>query len=375
MRGSLPTGSLLFSQISGPKIMTDILEDPETPLSDDVRWAAVLARDSRFDELFYYSVNSTGIYCRPSCPARRPGRDQVRFHASAAAAEAAGFRPCKRCKPEQKAPEAARIAQACRIIETAEEPPTLAALADAVGLSPYHLHRRFKASLGITPKAYAAAQRNAKLRDALSRGASTTEAIYDAGFNSSSRFYAGASAALGMSPRAFRAGGAEEEIRYAIVPCALGQVLVASSNKGVCAILLGDTAGPLVAELRCQFPQAQISEGDETFVGTATTVVSLVERPEQSFDLPLDIRGTAFQQRVWDALRRIPAGTTATYRDIAAAIGAPKSARAVAGACAANRLAVAIPCHRVVRGDGSLSGYRWGVDRKAALLARERSKD
>jgi AraC family transcriptional regulator, regulatory protein of adaptative response / methylated-DNA-[protein]-cysteine methyltransferase len=351
--------------------MADVLDDPTAALRDDARWAAVLARDARFDGRFYYSVATTGIYCRPSCPARRPKRGHVGFHGSSAAAEAAGFRPCKRCKPDQASPLAARIAQACRMIEAAEEPPSLAALANAVGLSPHHFHRQFKAALGVTPKAYAQGQRNAKARAALFRGASMTEALFEAGFNSTSRFYASAPEALGMSPSAFRAGGADETIRYATAPCALGQVLAAASGKGVCAILLGDTAEDLVSELQRQFPRAEMRAGDADFAATTAAVVSLVDAPEVPPDLPLDIRGTAFQQRVWDALRRIPAGRTATYAEIAAAIGAPASARAVAGACAANRLAVAIPCHRVVRGDGSLSGYRWGVARKAALLAKE----
>jgi len=351
--------------------MAAVLEDPATSLSDEARWDAVLARDSRFDGHFYYAVETTGIYCRPSCPARRPRRDHVDFHRTAAAAEAAGFRPCKRCKPNQASPEAARIAHACRLIESSEEPPALAALADAVGLSPHHFHRRFKAALGITPKAYAAAQRNARVRAGLVRGAPVTQAIYEAGFNSNSRFYASASEVLGMSPGAFRSGGADEVIDYAVAPCALGQALVAASGKGVCAILLGDAVESLVGELRQMFPRAQLSKGDMVFAETTTAVVSLVDSPERAFDLPLDIRGTAFQQRVWEALRRIPAGKTATYMEIAAVIGASKSARAVAGACAANRLAVAIPCHRVVRGDGSLSGYRWGVARKAALLTKE----
>lgn len=358
--------------------MADVFETPAAALSEEARWAAVLARDPRFDGRFYYSVATTGIYCRPSCPARRPRRDHVGFHGSAAAAEAAGFRPCKRCKPDKAAPfddRVARIARACRMIEAAEEPPSLAALADAAGLSPHHFHRQFKASLGVTPKAYAQGQRNAKARDALFRGASVTQALYEAGFNSSSRFYASAPDVLGMSASAFRAGGANETIRYAVSPCALGYVLVAASGKGVCAILLGDTAQSLVSELQGQFPRAQVSEGDADFAATMAAVVSLVDAPGAAPALPLDIRGTAFQQRVWQTLRRIPAGTTATYSEIAAAIGAPQSARAVAGACAANRLAVAIPCHRVVSGDGSLSGYRWGSARKAALLAKEQSDD
>ncbi|HUU26103.1 MAG TPA: bifunctional DNA-binding transcriptional regulator/O6-methylguanine-DNA methyltransferase Ada [Methyloceanibacter sp.] len=346
------------------------------PLSDNARWEAVLARDARFDDRFYYSVRTTGIYCRTSCPARRPSRAHVLFHNTAAEAEAAGFRACKRCKPDQSSlstQHAAKLAQACQMIEAAESPPTLAALANAVGLSPYHFHRLFKAALGVTPKAYAAASRNKRVRAGLRTKATVTEAIYDAGFNSNSRFYAGASEVLGMGIKSFRAGGTNEALRCAVAPCSLGQVLVAATDTGVCAILLGDASETLLAELRAQFSGARLIDGDSAFAQLTARVVALVDAPGTEADLPLDVRGTAFQHRVWEALRRIPAGATARYADIAAAIGAPKSARAVAGACAANRLAVAIPCHRVVRGDGSLSGYRWGVARKRALLAKEQS--
>jgi len=346
------------------------------PEPDDDRWTAVLGRDAECDGVFFYSVATTGVYCRPSCPARRPKRAHVRFHDSPASAEAAGFRPCKRCKPDQPSPmaqHAAKVAQACRLIEAAEAPPSLQALADTVGLSPYHFHRLFKAATGVTPKAYACAHRNTRVRTTLGERPTVTEAIYDAGFNSSGRFYATSTAALGMSPSAFRAGGADEKIKYAVGACSLGSILVAASGKGVCAILLGDAPEALVEQLHLQFPRAEIAAGGKDFADLTKTVIALVETPGSSFDLPLDIRGTAFQHRVWEALRRIPAGTTASYTEIAKAIGAPKSARAVAGACAANRLAVAIPCHRVVRGDGSLSGYRWGPSRKRALLAREAS--
>jgi AraC family transcriptional regulator of adaptative response/methylated-DNA-[protein]-cysteine methyltransferase len=269
------------------------------------------------------------------------------------------------------AQHAAKVAQACRLIETAETPPALVSLAAAVGLSRYHFHRLFKAATGVTPKAYATAHRNQRARAALSRGATVTEAIYDAGFNSNGRFYATATKALGMSPTTFRAGGVNAEIKYAVGPCSLGTILVAASNEGVCAIMLGDAPDPLLKALHAQFPAARLIGGDAGFQQLAAAVVDVVENPGGTFDLPLDIQGTAFQHRVWDALRRIPAGTTASYAEIAHAIGAPKSARAVAGACAANKLAVVIPCHRVVRGDGSLSGYRWGVTRKRALLERE----
>jgi AraC family transcriptional regulator of adaptative response/methylated-DNA-[protein]-cysteine methyltransferase len=344
--------------------------------SDEARWNAVLARDSAFDGAFYYSVASTGVYCRPSCPARRPSRAKVRFHETTEAAEAEGFRACKRCKPDQPsltAQHGARIAQACRLIEAAETPLTLAALADAVGLSPYHFHRLFKTMLGVTPKAYAVAHRNKRARAVLGKGTTVTQAIYDAGFNANSRFYATASEVLGMSPSAYRLGGTDHTITFAFADCSLGTVLVAASEIGVCAILFGETQEALRRDLEKQFPRAHLMRGDAAFGTLTTKVIGFIENPRSNFDLPLDIRGTAFQHRVWDALRKIPAGSTASYTEIAQAIGMPKSARTVARACASNRIAVAIPCHRVVRSNGSLSGYRGGVARKRALLAKERS--
>jgi len=344
--------------------------------SDQACWNAVLARNADFDGRFYYSVATTGVYCRPSCPARRPARAHVRFHDTVEAAEAAGFRACKRCKPDQpplSMQHGAKIAHACRMIEAAEGPPTLAVLADAVGLSPYHFHRLFKAMLGVTPKAYAVAYRNKRARAALSNSATVTQAIYDAGFNANSRFYANASEMLGMTPRSFRSGGTDHTIRFAFAECSLGTVLIAASEVGVCAILFGDTHAALQQDLEKQFPHAHFVSDDADFETLTAKVIDVIENPSSNFDLPLDIRGTAFQHRVWDALRRIPAGSTASYAEIARAIDMPKSARAVARACASNRIAVAIPCHRVVRSDGSLSGYRGGVARKRALLAKERS--
>jgi AraC family transcriptional regulator of adaptative response/methylated-DNA-[protein]-cysteine methyltransferase len=344
------------------------------PSLDDARWAAVVARDVAFNGRFFYSVETTGVYCRPSCAARRPNRANVRFHDTAEDAERAGFRPCKRCKPGEPSlaeQHAEKVTEACRLIETAEEELKLDDLAASVGLSPYHFHRIFKAVLGVTPKAYATAQRNKRVRDALGRSTTVTQAIYGAGFNSNGRFYATSSEILGMTPSDFRSGGANAEMRFAVGKCSLGSVLVAASDKGVCAILFGDDPEALRHELEKQFPRARLLGGDKDFERLAAKVISFVEAPRGGFDLPLDIQGTAFQHRVWEALRRIPAGSTASYADIAEAIGAPKSVRAVARACASNHLAVAIPCHRVVRTDGSLSGYRWGVERKRALLARE----
>jgi AraC family transcriptional regulator of adaptative response/methylated-DNA-[protein]-cysteine methyltransferase len=348
---------------------------PAAPrLRDAAKWAAVVARDATFDGVFYFSVETTGVYCRPSCPARRPKRAHVRFHVSAEDAEHAGFRPCKRCRPDQPslfATQADKVAQACRNIETAEQEPQLNELARDAGLSPHHFHRVFKSVLGVTPKAYAAAHRKKRVRAALGKRATVTEAIYDAGFNAGSRFYARAKETLGMTPTEFRSGGTAAEITYAIGQCSLGPILAAATRKGVCAIFFGDDASSLRASLQRQFPRAQLVEGGAAFKDTLAKVIALVEAPRSLFELPLDIRGTAFQHRVWEALRRIPPGKTASYTEIAEAIGASGSARAVARACASNPIAVAVPCHRVVRSDGSLSGYRGGVERKRVLLARE----
>jgi AraC family transcriptional regulator, regulatory protein of adaptative response / methylated-DNA-[protein]-cysteine methyltransferase len=355
--------------------MTRTLEEsrPTSP-RDDARWAAVVARDASFDGQFYYSVETTGVYCRPSCAARLAKRSNVRFHDTGAQAERAGFRPCKRCKPDQPSLgelHAEAVAQACRLIETAEEAKKLDALAEAVGLSPYHFHRIFKQAVGVTPKAYAVAHRNKRVRARLGTSETVTEAIYDAGFNSNGRFYATASEMLGMTPSDFRSGGAGQEMLFAIGECSLGSILVAASHKGICAILLGDDPEALLRDLQDQFPRAELMGGDKAFEQLTAKVVGFVENPAKGLGLPLDVQGTAFQHRVWDALRRIPVGSTASYAEIAEKIGSPKAVRAVARACAANHIAVAIPCHRVVRSDGALSGYRGGVERKRALLAKE----
>ncbi|NOJ93999.1 bifunctional DNA-binding transcriptional regulator/O6-methylguanine-DNA methyltransferase Ada [Corallococcus coralloides] len=340
----------------------------------DPRWAAVVARDAAADGRFFYSVRTTGVYCRPSCGARTPRPENVGFHMTVEAAEQAGFRACKRCKPGEPSlavKHADRVAELCRFIQAAEEMPSLEQLAERAGLSPYHLHRVFKAVTGLTPKGYAAAQRAERIRTGLTKRGSVTEAIYDAGFNSSGRFYETSSQVLGMTPTNFRAGGANTEIRFAIAECTLGPILVATSDRGVCAILMGDDPDALAKDLQDRFPQATLVGGDAKFEQLVAKVVGFVEAPRVGLDLPLDVRGTAFQQRVWQALREIPAGETASYTDIAERIGSPKSVRAVAQACGANALAVVIPCHRVVRNDGALSGYRWGVERKRALLERE----
>jgi AraC family transcriptional regulator, regulatory protein of adaptative response / methylated-DNA-[protein]-cysteine methyltransferase len=340
----------------------------------DPRWAAVLARDMTADGDFVYSVGTTGVYCRPSCASRRARPEHVAFHQTTADAERAGFRPCLRCRPDQPPlveQHAATVARLCRFIESADQAPSLEALAQEAGLSVYHLHRLFKAATGLTPKAYAAAHRARRVRAELGRSDTVTEAIYCAGYNSNGRFYAQSNDVLGMTPSRYRAGGADTDIRFAIGECSLGAILVAASEIGVCAILIGDDPDVLAHDLQDRFPRAKLIGGDAAFERLVAKVVGLVEAPAVGLDLPLDVRGTAFQQRVWQALRDIPAGRTLSYADLARRIGAPKSVRAVAQACGANPLAVAIPCHRVVRNDGALAGYRWGVERKRTLLERE----
>jgi AraC family transcriptional regulator of adaptative response/methylated-DNA-[protein]-cysteine methyltransferase len=345
-----------------------------TPTEQDPRWTRVKTRDKCADGLFWYSVATTGIFCRPSCPSRTANPTNVRFHDSPAAARAAGCRPCKRCKPEGvslDAQNAALVAKACKLIESRSELMSLEELAGAVELSPHYFHRLFKAKIGLTPKEYASAHQASRVRKTLESGLSITQAIYDAGYNSNGRFYENAAGILGMTPKQFRRGGQDEEIRFAVGQCSLGAILVASSKKGVVSILIGEEPDSLVRTLQDRFPNAQLVGADEEYEQLVARVVGLVEAPGVDVDLPLDIRGTAFQRKVWRALRKIPAGETASYADIARRIGAPKAVRAVAGACAANHIAVAIPCHRVIRNDGGVSGYRWGVERKRALLERE----
>ena len=342
--------------------------------NDEERWAAVQGRDPGAEGTFFYSVATTGVYCRPGCPSRRPRREHVRFHATCEEAENAGFRACRRCRPNEP-PLAERhalaVARACRLIETAEEIPDLDALAEAAGMSRFHFHRVFKAATGCTPRAYATARRADRMREALRTSGTVTGAIYDAGFNSNGRFYAAAPEILGMAPAAFRRGGAGETIRFAVGACSLGAILAAATAEGVCAIALGDDPDLLVHDLEDRFSRAELVGGDPEFESLLARAIGFVEAPALGLDLPLDIRGTTFQQRVWRALQEIPAGETASYGAIAGRIGSPRAARAVARACAANPLAVAIPCHRVVRNDGGIGGYRWGVERKRTLLDRE----
>ena len=343
---------------------------------NDPRWAAVVARDPKADGQFVYAVKTTGIYCNPSSLARLPKPQNVEFFDNAEQARAAGYRPSKRAARDQSelaAQHAATVAAACRQIESAETLPSLGELAESAGLSSFHFHRVFKAVTGLTPKGYADAHRSRKVRERLADGVTVTDALYDAGFNSNSRFYEAADQLLGMKPGDYRAAGQNNDIRFAIGQCSLGAILVAQSERGVCAILLGDDPHQLVCDLQDKFRRANLIGADHEFEQLIARVVGFIEAPAIGLDLPLDVRGTAFQERVWQALREIPVGSTASYADIALRIGSPKAVRAVAQACGANSLAVAIPCHRVVRSDGNLSGYRWGVERKRQLLERESS--
>lgn len=343
--------------------------------TDDERWEAIVHRDPNANGEFFYSVKTTGVYCRPSCSSRLARRENVTFHASCAAAEKAGFRPCKRCQPEGPTLEtqyAEKMAKACRLIKTADEAPDLASLAKSVAMSPFHFHRIFKKTVGLTPKAYAAANRAERVRFALPRRRNVTEAIYDAGFKSSSRFYSKSSEMLGMSPRKFREGGMGLTIQFAIGKCSLGFILVASTDKGICAIQFGDNVTAVTRTLRETFPAATLLRTEAEYAQKLERVIAFIEKPGGTFDLPLDVRGTAFQQCVWQALQEIPAGHTATYGEIAARIGRRKAVRAVGAACGANPVAVAIPCHRAVGKNQQLTGYRWGIDRKHKLLQRER---
>jgi len=360
----------------GPMNCTSALNKDYSDLSTvgDTRWARVVARDRSADGQFWYSVSTTGIYCRPSCPSRMANPKNVQFHDTLKMAKATGFRPCKRCNPDGLSIEAENssiVAQACRIIEQAEEVPSLGDLAKAVDRSPGYFHRLFKGTTGLTPKDYADAHRAARVRDGLGKGQSITSAMYDAGFNSSGRFYEKSNDMLGMTPTQYRGGGMDEEIRFAVGQSSLGAILVASSKKGVASILIGEDPNALVQDLQDRFSKANLVGGDKGYESLVARVVGFVEAPGLGLDLPLDVRGTAFQQRVWHALQEIPVGQTASYADIARKIGMPKAMRAVAGACAANNIAVAIPCHRVVRNDGALSGYAWGVERKRMLIDRE----
>jgi AraC family transcriptional regulator of adaptative response/methylated-DNA-[protein]-cysteine methyltransferase len=348
----------------------------QKPFSDNAgRWQAVIERNRQADGDFVYAVKSTGIYCRPSCPSRRPKPENVEFFDSAALAGQAGYRPCKRCRPDSLSlhqQQLAAIERACQLIDDAEQPPSLQVLADTVGLSRYHFHRLFKTIVGVTPKEYAGTRRMQRLQRDLQSGSTVTEAIYDAGFGSSSRVYEHADTTLGMTPARFRDGGKDTEIIFACAQSELGWLLVAATDKGVCTIELADESATLPKSLRQRFPNAVLREDKAHLQSWLQQVIDFIETPQRGLQLPLDIRGTAFQRRVWKALQAIPVGETASYSEIAGKIGDRRAARAVAQACANNQIALAIPCHRVVRNDGSSGGYRWGAERKRQLLDKER---
>jgi AraC family transcriptional regulator of adaptative response/methylated-DNA-[protein]-cysteine methyltransferase len=337
-------------------------------ISDNEAWAAVLRRDRAFDGRFVTGVLSTGIYCRPSCAARHPARANVRFFAGGAEARAAGLRACKRCLPDDVAPDEKAVLRAIAAIKASEETPRLADLAEAVGYSPSHFQRVFTRATGLSPAAYARALKAERAREALSANGRVTDAIYDAGYESPSRFYDAIEGKLGMAPSAWARGGAGVTISWAVVPTSLGPMLVAASPKGVCRLSFNE--GP--DELARRFPNAELAEGGREFAALLAQVVEAVERPGERHDIPLDVRGTAFQERVWAELRRIPAGETRSYTEIAAAAGKPAAVRAAGSANGANNVAVLIPCHRVIRSDGSLGGYAYGLDIKRELLERER---
>jgi AraC family transcriptional regulator, regulatory protein of adaptative response / methylated-DNA-[protein]-cysteine methyltransferase len=343
----------------------------------DPRWTALVQRDKSFDGEFVYAVTTTGIYCRPSCPSRLAKPANIRFFDTTDLAREAGYRACKRCKPEEMTLDIRRndlVEAACRSLEQSASGVGLEELARGAGLSTHHFHRIFKQATGLTPKSYFKALQARRLQASLASAGSVTEALYDAGYNSSGRFYEQGAPSLGMTPKVFKSGGLGERIRYAVEPCALGVIIVAATPRGVCGIEFGESAHALVEGLRLRFPRATFEPGDPSFRGWVGRVLAYIDHPSGLLDLPLDIQGTVFQRRVWQALRDIPSGSTASYAQVAATIGQPQAVRAVAQACASNQLAVVVPCHRVVRSDGSLSGYRWGTARKAELLRRESIK-
>jgi len=337
-------------------------------------WAALESRGAGASSGFFYGVRTTGVYCRPGCTSRLPLRRNTMFFETPAAAEAAGLRPCKRCRPTDGSAASRHVAaieKACALLRKSDTTPTLAELADAAGISRFHFHRVFKQIIGATPRDYARTHRLGRFADKLDRGQPLTEAIYASGFGSSSRAYEAAPSGLGMTPGARRHGGIGQTIRFVTVETPIGWALVAATERGICMTALADDRESLVGALRQRFPAAEMVAEDAGLKDWAGRIVRFITAPDQNLDLPLDIQGTAFQARVWRALQKIPLGKTASYTEIAAALGQPKAVRAVAQACAANKLALLVPCHRIVRRDGDLAGYRWGVERKRALLAAE----
>lgn len=348
---------------------------PGSQTSDDNSWRAIVARDREADGRFVYAVRSTGIFCRPSCPSRKPGRDRVEFFDTPADAEKAGFRACRRCRPSDLSPAdpwTEKIRRACVYLSNVEGHPSLATLANRLGGSPYHLQRNFKRIVGVTPREYAEACRLRAVKGKLKAGGDVTSAMLDAGYGSSGRFYERAAPRLGMKPQIYQRGGAGMDIRFTIVDSPLGRLLVAATSRGICAVAMGDSDRGLAEGLEREYPAARI-EKDRRGLGRWTkAVLARLKGKHPRIDLPVDVQATAFQWQVWNALAAIPPGTTCSYSDVAAAIGRPRAARAVARACATNPVAVVIPCHRVVPGQGGTGGYRWGAERKKALLRKEK---
>jgi AraC family transcriptional regulator, regulatory protein of adaptative response / methylated-DNA-[protein]-cysteine methyltransferase len=358
-----------------PAVLSNSIQSNDRKLSHDERWNAVLARDPRRDGEFVFAVSSTGVYCRPSCPARRPRRENVMFYARPEQAEKAGYRACLRCRPRSASghPQSDLAKEVCRYLEQhLDQPVTLALLGKAFSQSPFHLQRRFKAALGITPRAYADSCRLRRLKRNLQAGDNVTRAMYDAGYGSSSRLYEKTASQLGMTPDKYRRGAIAATVRYACADSPLGRMLIAATDKGVCSIQFARSDGELIEGLKREFPFAARKPDDGGLKAWVTGLLAKMAGKEVSAALPLDIRATAFQRRVWTYLQSIPFGATRSYLEVAKGIGQPTASRAVARACATNPVAVAIPCHRVVREDGNISGYRWGVQRKKALLAMER---
>ncbi|MEH1932782.1 MAG: bifunctional DNA-binding transcriptional regulator/O6-methylguanine-DNA methyltransferase Ada [Nostoc sp.] len=347
----------------------------QTPVLEETLWQAVLNRDPTFEGKFFYGVRSTSVYCRPICPSRRPNRNQVCFFQSAQEAEIAGFRPCKRCQPQSEKvpnPAKAKVLAACRYIEAqVDHIPTLAELCSEVGMSSSYLQRIFKQIIGVSPFQYADALRSQRLKQRLQSGEEIAHAVYDTGYGSSSRVYEKAPKQLGMTPKTYQQAGKTINIVYAIAPCPLGYLLVATTEKGICAVKLGDEADKLEHILNQEFHQAQIMRDDQTHKEWIQAILDFIAGDETHLDLPLDVRGTAFQKQVWQTLEKIPYGETRTYADIARNLAKPQAVRAVGNACGANPTALIVPCHRVLRSDGSLGGYRWGIERKQKLLVQE----
>ena len=344
--------------------------EPQPYVTDNARWKAVLSRDASADGAFYYAVHPTGIYCRPTCPSRRPLRANVAFFEDIDSAERANFRPCLRCRPKEVSPQQRVVAHILQLLDTVEVPPSLAELSEAVGLSSSHLQRVFKRATGLSPKQYAAAQRLQRFKAGLKQGCSVTGAMYDAGYGSSRGLYEKASQQLGMAPGAYKRGGEAEQIAYTLTDSPLGRMLVAATERGICALRFGEDDA-LIQELQSEYPHATLVPNRRAVAPYIRAALDHLSGRHARLDLPLDVQATAFQSRVWDALREIPYGQTRSYREVAHMIGEPEAVRAVARACASNPVALVVPCHRVVRADGELSGYRWGVQRKRVVLDRE----